>query len=228
MLIVVTNTRKKLKILAFSVALWLLLFWLGSFIPSNLFQFNITVDSFMEFSYPFDFIVAKIMVKDTHADRGIRAAIAPHRPQTGQFSSFDSLEGHFSFDYPSAFVLKAETFSGGDIVYHIDFFDKKKIVHGFVQVWNLSGDLEQFLETSLDASEKNYKYFNRKSIKVDDATGYLWDYSVETEDGYFKGCEVFLQKEGYMYRLSYFVPEEKWDEKHKEVFVKMVKSFKIK
>ena len=58
--------------------------------------------------------------------------------------------------------------------------------------------------------------------------GFIWDYVIFGGDGkYYKGNEVFFKKDNMMYRISYFVPENKWDKKNKEVFNKMVTSFKI-
>lgn len=227
-LIVIVNYKKKLKMLAIITACWLLLFMLGSFLIEHLFLFHITIDSFIEFSYPYGLQVDNILIKNTQTDQPAFSSDRLTRHQVQQFSSYKSLEGKFSFDYPTAFELKAESFAGGDILYHIDFKDKEDVAHGFVQVWNLSEDLGDFLKKSLDYSQKTYKYFNTDSIKVNGVKGYLWDYSVNTENGYYKGSEVFLKKGDQMYRLSYFVPENKWKNNHSEIFSKMIQSFEIK
>lgn len=227
-IIIITNYKRKLKIFAYIAAVWILLFMLGSFLIDNTLLFNITIDSSVEFSYPYSIIIDNILVSSSCDDRNALYSFAPSRPQAEQFINYESLEGKFSFDYPSAFVLKAGTFTGGDILYHIDFHDRSDSAHGFVQVWNLTGELGEFLEKSKAASNKTYSYFKSNAIKINGVKGFLWDYSVLTQDGFYKGIEIFLNQNGRMYRLSYFLPEGQWDEKQSELFWNMAKSFKIK
>lgn len=227
-IIIVTNYRRKLKIIAFITAVWILLFMLGSFLIDNTLLFNITVDSSVEFSYPYSIVVDNILVSNSYVGRNALSSFSPSRPQAEQFYNYESLEGKFSFDYPSAFVIKAGAFSGGDILYHIDFHDRQDTVHGFVQVWNLTSELGEFLKKSKEASQKTYKYFKSNNININGVKGFLWDYSVLTPDGYYKGSEIFLSQNGQMYRLSYFLREEQWDENQSELFWNMAKSFKIK
>ena len=227
-IIIVTHYRRKLLILASIMIGWFLLFMFGSFLIDRTLLFNINIDSCIEFSYPYSIVVDNILVKNSYADRNILSSFSPFRPQTGQFINYESLEGKFNFDYPSAFVLQAGEFTGGDILYHIDFHDRQDAAHGFVQVWSLPGELGEFLEKSKEASQQTYKYFKSNSIEVNGVKGFLWDYDVLTQNGYYKGSEIFLKKDGRMYRLSYFLPENQWDSKQSELFWNMVKSFKIK
>ncbi len=151
----------------------------------------------------------------------------PATSRTEQFIKYKSVDGKFSFDYPSAFVLEVLDFQGGEILNHIAFSDRENNVHGFVQVWYLQEDLKSFLDKSITASHNTYKYFDVINVQSDGMKGYLWDYSVATENGYIKGSEFFAKCGSNMYRLSYFVPEEKWDQKQMVIFEKMLKSFKI-
>lgn len=227
-IIIITNYRRKLMIFAFIAAAWLLLFMLGSFLIDNTLLFNITVDSCVEFSYPYGIVVDNILVSNSYADRNALSTFSTSRPQTGQFINYESLEGKFSFNYPSAFVIKSGIFTGGDILYHIDFHDRQDSAHGFVQVWNLPGELGEFLEKSKETSQQTYKYFKSDNIELNGVKGYIWDYSVLTQNGFYKGSEIFLKQNGRMYRLSYFLPEEQWNDKQSELFWNMAKSFKIK
>lgn len=225
---IVGNFLKKLKSLALFAAIWALFFGLGSYIIDNMLFFSITVDSSAEFSYPYAIEVDDIWINDSCADKSSLTVFCPFKPETREFSDYESLEGSFSFKYPSAFVIKPQNYTGGDILYHIDFHDREGKAHGFVQVWNMPGDLGVFLKNSLEASHKTYKFFDAKRIKINGVTGYQWDYSVLTGSGYYRGAEAFLQSGDRMYRLSYFVPEEDWNAKQSELFEKMVHSFKIR
>lgn len=225
---IVGSFRKKLENLALISAVWALLFMLGSWFIDNMLLFSISVDSSAEFSYPYAVKVDDIWINDIYADDLSLSVFCPSKPKTREFTDYEALEGSFSFKYPSAFVIKPETFSGSDILFHIDFHDREGTAHGFVQVWKMPGDLGDFLKKSLETSNKKYKFFNSGKVEINGVSGYQWDYSVLTGSGYYRGAEVFLQRDGRMYRLSYFVPEKKWDRKQAELFEKMVHSFKIK
>ncbi|HEX2946462.1 MAG TPA: PsbP-related protein [Clostridia bacterium] len=226
--IVVGSFRKKLKNLTLIVAVWALLFMLGSYFIDNMLLFSIRVDSLAEFSYPYEIKVDDIWISDAYADKTQLSVFCPSEPKTREFTDFESVEGSFGFKYPSAFVIRPQSFTGGDVLYHIDFHDSEGKAHGFVQVWNLPGSLGDFLKKSIESSSNTYKFFNSNKVEINGVKGYRWDYSVLTGSGYYRGAEVFLQRDGRMYRLSYFVPEKDWDRKQADLFEKMVQSFKIK
>ena len=229
MLIIITNFKRKITILAFITAAWLLLFMLGSFLIDHTLLFNITVDSCVEFSYPYNIVVDNILISNSSSvSKNAVYTFSTSRPHARQFTNYESLEGKFSFDYPSAFVINEATFTGGDILYHIDFHDRQDTAHGFVQVWNLPGDLGEFLKMSKETSLKTFKYFKSSPIELNGVKGFLWDYSVLTQNGYYKGVEIFLKQNERMYRLSYFLPEDQWNDIQSELFWNMAKSFKVK
>ncbi len=144
-----------------------------------------------------------------------------------EYSTYESPEGGFSFNYPSTFTPTPRSLSGNDIPYHVDLRDTSGPGYGFVQIWNLSMPLAEFLEKSKAASQLKYKYFSSRKMKVNGFTGYYWDYSVLSSNNiYYKGNEIFLEGKNQMYRISYFVPENQWNEAQKEIFTSMVKSFK--
>lgn len=226
-IIVLTNCRKKLKYLAFITLSWLLLFNLGSYIIENEMLLHITVGSSFEFSYPYSITVKNVFVKNASSEQSVIYSFFPSYTSTSQFLKYKSIDGNISFDYPSAFIISEKTFTGGEIQYHFDFHDNQNIVHGFVQVWTLSEDLGTFLKKSMDSSQNEYKYFVSKLIEINDLKGYSWDYSVAVGDHYYKGMEIFLSKEGRMYRMGYYLPEDRWDDKQSMQFWKMAKSMKV-
>ena len=227
-IIIVTNYRQKLLIFALIAALWTLLFIFGSYLINHTMLFNITVNSYLEFSYPYDIIVENVLVSNTDSEHTVLSSFSPTHPQVSHFINYESLEGKFSFDYPSAFVISKSTFTGSDILYHIDFHDRQDSAHGFVQVWKLTDGLEEFLKKSKESSAQAYKFFKTSKIELNGVKGFLWDYAVLTQNGYYKGTEVFLEQDDRMYRLSYFLPESQWDKNHSELFWNMAKSLKIK
>lgn len=227
-IVFVKNYKNKLRWLAVIIAVWLLFFNLGSYIIENELLLHISVDSSFEFSYPYSINLNNVLSKDTLQSQNVITSFFPSHPRISQFINYESAEGNFSFVYPSAFIINEKTFAGGEILYHIDFHDNQNVAHGFVQVWNFTEDLGTFLEKSKDSSQQEYKYFFSNIIEINKMKGFSWDYSVAVGNNYYRGMEIFLMKEGRMYRMSYFVPENKWDEKQFKLFWKMAKSLKAR
>ena len=158
--------RKKLINLALFAAAWALFFTLGSYAVDNMLLFSISVDSSADFSYPYAIEVDDIWITDAYSDKAAVSVYCPYEPKTREFTDFESVEGSFSFKYPSAFIIKPQNFNGTDILYHIDFHEINGKAHGFVQVWNMPGSLGDFLKKSFEASEKTYKFFNSKEFII--------------------------------------------------------------
>lgn len=223
--------RKKGKLLFFIllIILCFTVFILSNYFINNKPTVKITVEDIFCFSCPLSFTFDSIYVNNKLAEhKSIKTGINLCNPFSRQFTTYKSLEGNFSFKYPSAFSLNEKKFNGSDILYHIDFKNDSKKSHGFVQVWNLPFSLKKFLQNSKNTSLQNYKYFNSKNVKVNGILGYHWDYVVKGSNGlFYKGSEIFLKSNKKMYRISYFVPEQLWNDKEKIIFNKMVNSFKI-
>lgn len=226
-IVILTNYKKKLRWLVIIIVVWLLFFNLGSHIIENELLLHITIESSFEFSYPYSITVNNVFSRDTPPRESVITSFFSSQPRINQFIKYKSIEGNFSFNYPSAFVISEKTFAGGEILYHVDFHDNQNVVHGFLQVWNFNEDLGTFLEKSKNASQQEYKYFMSDIIEINDMKGYSWDYVVSVEDSFYKGMEVFLMKDNIMYRMSYFIPEDKWNKKQSRLFWKMVKSLKV-
>lgn len=225
-IIYVRNYKRRLIYLLAIVLLWSVMFYLsGSFLNNSLIM-NLTINNYLSFSYPLKYTVDNIYVTSGIDNDIIQTSLSFKKPATREFSDYKSVKGNFSFSYPSIFELSEKEFEGAEILYHIDFTDKSKDVHGLVQVWSLQDSLGDFLDSSKSLSKQDFKYFNSKEITVNENKGYLWDYVVAAKADNYKALEVFLEKDDRMYRISYFVPEKKWDKTHEEIFWNIVKSFK--
>lgn len=225
--IYISNYRKKIILFTSVLIFWVAMFLLSSFFFHNSLVFNVTIDNSFKFSYPLDLKIDNIFINESINNGIISANTTFRKPFAENFSTYTSLKGKFSFDYPSAFDLNQKSFPGSDILYHIDFHNSSQNAHGFVQVWNLPYPLEVFLDKSKQASLQTFEYFGSKEIKVNNMPGYFWDYSVIGSDGkYYKGSEVFLKKDEKMYRISYFVPKENWSNAQSDQFWNIVNSFK--
>lgn len=210
------------------ILLWVSMFMLSNFLMHNTMALQVTINDYLTFSYPFNLQVVNVYYNEHLDTNAIQTNTNFKKPLTQKFTNYNSVKGHFSFQYPSAFSLNEQDFVGSEILYHIDFADRSQTnAHGFVQVWNLPYNLKDFLERSKTTSSQNYEYFQSTPIKVNNNPGYLWDYAVIGKDGKnTKASEVFFKKDNRMYRISYFVPEGLWNKTQSDVFWKMVSSFK--
>lgn len=227
-IIFIKNYKRKILILSSVLALGIIVFFLvSSFIQHSLI-FKITINNYLTFSYPLSLRVDNIYIHEQYEANSIETNLTLRKPITQNFSSYQSLKGKFSFNYPSIFTLSQEDFGGSDILYHIDFKSKaEKNVHGFVQVWNMPYSLSEFLERSKSSSIQTFKEFTSSQILVNNLPGYLWEYIVVgNDDTNYKGMEVFFKKGDRMYRISYFVPENLWNKSQSDMFWGIVNSFK--
>lgn len=147
------------------------------------------------------------------------------------FEAYNVMDNTFHFELPEAWLTHEVSFTGGEIIYHLDFTSQDKRIHGFVQAWKLSESLKQFVEKSKESAVGvvDFKYFDIKEIMLDDKRGFLLDYSRANSNGeYIKSHEVFI--EGYskiVYRLSFFVPEKEWRNYYKVLFDRIMHTVKI-
>jgi len=148
------------------------------------------------------------------------------------FETYNVMDNSFHFELPDSWETQESFFTGGEILYHLNFISQDKKINGFVQVWRLSGPLKQFIEESEKAATGavEFKYFNIRDIAADNKKGYLLDYSRANQEGkYNRAYEAFI--EGYsnkIYRLSFFVKEKEWRKYYQILFDRIIKSIEIK
>jgi len=145
---------------------------------------------------------------------------------------YSALQGKFEFYLPTDWTTMEETFSGGEIIYHIYFMSKDKKVHGFVQVWDINKSLKQFIDESKQAAVGviDFKYYRVKEITINSNKGYLLDYSrKDNNNKYIKSYETFVEgSNGRIYRASFFVEEQNWKQNYLILFNRITRSFEIK
>ncbi len=147
------------------------------------------------------------------------------------FEAYNVMDNTFHFELPDSWHTHEVSFTGGEILYHLNFTSHDSRIHGFVQVWKLSEPLKQFVEKSKQSAVGvvDFKYFNIKEIMSDNKKGYLLEYSRANSQGeYTKAYEAFI--EGYsnkVYRLSFFVPEKEWRNYYKVLFDRIIHTVKI-
>ncbi|NMB34307.1 MAG: hypothetical protein GX992_08825 [Clostridium sp.] len=226
--IYVKNYKRRFFYLSIIITLWVALFLLTeTFINTN-HNTKMSIKNQFSFSCPGKYCIEDIYINETINDSFIQANVSLKSAVTKRFSAYKSGDSKFSFKYPSAFSINEYKFGGGEILYHVTFKDKVNPSHGFVQVWELPYDLNEFLEDSISHFGEQISNFSSSPVIVDHSPGIYWNYVITTEKGEnFRGCEAFFKKKGRMYRISYFVPEHLWNKNEEKIYKKIVSSFKV-
>lgn len=227
--IFVFNYKRKLATVAIILALWVVMLLVSQFFIDHKLLQNIAINNYITFSYPLSFKVENIFINEQISENSsIEASNLQKSAAPQKFKTYKSLTGKFSFEYPSAFELNERQFSRSEILYHVDFSEKNKGIHGFVQIWNISSDLKAFLEESKNNSILDFKNFDSSPFTLNEMPGIFWNYTVRGNDHTdYRGNEAFLQNGSSMYRISWFMPENTWSQAQLNIFWDIVKSLKI-
>jgi len=205
--------------------LWILIIVGTGLLIDETVKYTVTINSHLSFSFPATFNISNVYTKDDNSAPYLQASNNNYK----NFIDFKSADEGFEFSYPSIFEIDMKSFPGSEILYHIDFQNKQeKMKAGFVQIWSLPISLEKFLEQSKQSAMEDFINFSSKKIKVNNLEGYFWEYTVKGASSNYKALEVFLSKDSKLYRISYFMPEKKYNNDEYEMFWKIVKSLKIK
>jgi hypothetical protein len=201
---------------------------LADFMNSSTKLLNVSLSDNIKFSYPINMRIDRIYVSEKVGVNGVKATSLFSTAPVDLVKNIEAKGLGLSFSFPSAFQVNEQSFVGNEILYHVDFSDRSKNIIGFVQVWNLQTKLKDFLINSKNTSPGNFKNFKMNELKINNLDGYLWDYSSVNDSNSIKALEAFFQKDGKMYRLSYFVPEKSYNKEHEKIFMNILKSLKIR
>lgn len=145
---------------------------------------------------------------------------------------YSVMSNTFQFALPDNWYTHEVSFAGGEILYHLNFMSQDKRIHGFVQAWQLSKPLKEFVEGSKAAAtgSVDFKDFIIREIMINNRRGYLLDYSRANSEGeYNRSYEAFVEGySGKVYRMSFFVPEKEWRSYYKALFDRIIRTMNIK
>ncbi|EJO5346159.1 hypothetical protein NRP93_000193 [Clostridium botulinum] len=163
-------------------------------------------------------------------DNRLKIAALIHN-NISSFKEYNVVNGKISYKLPSNWETREEILDSEDIVYSNYFTDKKKNMHGFVQLWNYKGDLKNFIKHSKEISEKqqiDYTKYKVNPININNMKGYLAKYSILKENDEFVAYEYFFKIEEKFIRFSFFLPEKYHQESIETVFNTILKSIVYK
>ena len=146
-------------------------------------------------------------------------------------TQYSGLNDKLRYKLPSNWNCKVQDMSGDEIIYHSDFKSTDGKIHGFVQVWNLQGNLKLFLQNSKIVSEKQnlYESYNIGDVDVNGKDGYLVEYTITKEIGdSYRGIEYFLEKRKQFCRFSFFIKDTDFKENMPTIFETIVKTLEYK
>jgi len=225
--VIIKNIKQKAVSVILLLCLWATMITITDFMSSNPTLLNVSLNDNINFSYPMNMIIENIFVNEKIGNSGVKTVSLFSTPPVEMLKSFDAKGLGLSFSFPSAFQMTEQSFLGNEILYHVDFNNKSKEVYGFIQVWNLETPLKDFLINSKKTALSTFLNFKMSEIKVNNLDGYLWDYIAVNDGKSIKALEAFLQKDGKMYRVSYFVPEKFFNKEQEKTFMNILNSIKV-
>ena len=222
--ITVTDVKKKLLLLLFIILFWALLIIGTNQVLNHTVKYSVIVNSDIRFSYPSSVSISNVYSRSNNSSPYIQSSNSDYKT----FIDIKSVDQGFEFSYPSIFKADKQNFPGSEILYHIDLQNKQdKSKSGFVQIWNLPYSLEKFLEESKQSSTMDFLNFSSSKIKVNNLNGYFWEYTIRKAPENYKALEVFLSKDSKLYRISYFLPQSKFNDEEYKMFWDIAKSLKV-
>ncbi|CAB1254279.1 conserved hypothetical protein [Clostridiaceae bacterium BL-3] len=146
-------------------------------------------------------------------------------------TQYSGLKNRLKYKLPSNWDCRVQDIFGDEIVYHSNFKSADGKINGFVQVWNLKGNLKIFLQNSRIISEKQnlYKSYNMSRININGRNGYLVEYIITKEIGdSYRGIEYFIEEGKQFCRFSFFVKDMDFKENMPTIFETIVKTLEYK
>lgn len=112
---------------------------------------------------------------------------------------------------PQSFNLNTIDLNDKVVLYHADFISSDKNIRGIVEVLNI-GDLKTYLEKSKKSATGavDFKYFNIYNKKVANKNAFVVEYLRRGNDNrYYRAYEYFIPtSQGYVFRMSFFIPDD--------------------
>lgn len=147
-----------------------------------------------------------------------------------KLKDYSGLGGALKYKLPEEWTTSDRIFSGNEIIYHKDFITKDSTISGFVQVWREQENLKSFLDKSKEVSEKQNKIknYNVSPLKLDNKTGYLVKYVIESNGTDYSAYEYFIQEPKGFLRFSFFMKSKDFKEDMVALFDSIVKTASLK
>lgn len=143
------------------------------------------------------------------------------------FTKYEGLSGKLTYLLPEDFNTKLQSFGGGEIIYHNDFYSGNNKISGFIQVWNINEDLKKFLQKSSIISEKQniVKNYSLKPITDISKNGYEVRYDMMSSTGeYYKVFDYYIKTQNGFVRISFSISDKNYNEGIMPVLLKIVRS----
>ncbi|MCX7695695.1 MAG: hypothetical protein N2Z71_08320 [Caloramator sp.] len=132
---------------------------------------------------------------------------------------------------PYNFEVIEINFEDNEVLYHADFKSNDGSIRGIVEVLNIK-DLETYLENSKKSATGvvDFKFFNIYNKKVANKDGYLVEYVRRGNDNkFYRALEYFVKtNKGYVFRMSFFIKDEIFNDKFYNLFEEIVNKTLIK
>jgi hypothetical protein len=187
---------------------------------------EITLEQRMSFLFSTSTRISSIYMASPNPPAAEAGILIGKRWKTEKIQQLEMSE--ITFQYPEALRMAEIKNLGQEIYIHLNYQHTNNKVFGFFQVWKLNQSLKKFLDNSKKYSSMSFIDFCESPIKIQDMNGFLWEYVFMTKTEDIVGMEAFLEKSDEMYRFSMFVPRADYKASYKRIFLRMVKSLRVR
>ena len=143
---------------------------------------------------------------------------------------YKGLDGKITYKLPAKWTSKERDFKSEEIVYHNEFTSQDSVINGFVQVWNIKGDLKGFLDRSkkISMEQNEVKDYKIAPLKINKYEGYSISYLIHIRNStdWYKVYEYFMRVPNGFVRFSFFAKENMFKENFPTIFTTIIETLK--
>ena len=134
----------------------------------------------------------------------------------------------YTYKLPKNWSTEEEKVSGEEIIYHNSFISNDGGLHGYVQVWKLRRDLENFIEDIKINSEVENRIYDYKVTNYNDSNikGFKVVYKINTKNDNYVAYEYFIKLKENFIRFSFYTKEKEFKESMENNYETLVKYLK--
>lgn len=141
------------------------------------------------------------------------------------FKKYTIRDYKITYYLPSNFTVKTLDYNDNEILYHADFKSNDGSIWGIVEVMNINEDLLNYLKKSKESATGvvDFKFFNIYNKKISNKNGFVLEYLRKGNDNrYYRAQEYFLNINGNVFRMSFFMPNDLFNTNFLKLFETIV------
>ncbi|WP_461207142.1 hypothetical protein [Clostridium sp. DL1XJH146] len=192
---------KKVGVTTLIVVLMISLFWMGNFLDKG-----------------------NQITQNTYTEKELEL-------ENIDFNKFDALDGSVIYYLPSDWIVEEKDFGSKEIIYHNNFKTENSEINGFIQVWQLKSNIEEFLESSKEISEKqnDIKDYSLIPTRIKGKKAYILSYKIKVINNiYYRTYEYYIENNENTIRFAFYTKEDDLTGDYIELLNNIVNKIELK